>query len=678
MTDTFQSKNLAVPALALAASLMLAGCGGGGSSYTPTPTPTPAPSPAPTPAPTPTPTPSPSPTCSFDIVGDTTIEAGKTASATTVPTCAGMIRDVSWSQTGGAGMVLLDTRSPTMAFEPNTPGTITLKADVTLADGSTVSKSTNVAVTAAPTHPWLTVRADHSVREDADTSVRAWPTLLAGETVTSITWTQVSGPNVTMDTSDNRVLMFTAPTVPADSVSDVVTLKFHAAMLTSRGNQDSDDVTISVERAHNYNWTRNHDDAFFPGAARVHPYRPVSAYASVLASCVYDTGLFYDDAGNNNFCTAAKLPLLDQEAGPGNVPTVAQVMGRVLVSHDFLGANFEQFLQFQDPNGDFRRMLGAVNTIVIGSHVRPSFYQSATGAIYLDADNLWLTPQQRDVVTEVPDYRSEFGSALNFSGLGRMVKNNDYAKRSFPVNQRIERQPEELIFKIGDLMYHELGHAGDFFPPGNRNLNPNKSTWENVVDRLTAKSLPSDELATTYPLRSQEMKGLGQVLYRGATANATQRGYSATDVGGFFGGDVASDDYAYSINGTSNSREDLAMLMEEFMMSYRHGVQFDFAYTNPITDNTTASDLFVAWGQRGRINAPGVNPRIKLVLKRIAPWIDPNAVDTLPATVQMPVGRSWAQNVVLGSTPGTAALRKALSPEQAAQRLRDDRKRARH
>jgi hypothetical protein len=47
-------------------------------------------------------------------------------------------------------------------------------------------------------------------------------------------------------------------------------------------------------------------------------------------------------------------------------PTVAQVMGRVLVSHDFLGANFEQFLLTEDPNGDFRRLLAGVSAIVIG------------------------------------------------------------------------------------------------------------------------------------------------------------------------------------------------------------------------------------------------------------------------------------------------------------------------
>jgi hypothetical protein len=651
----------AMPALLLAASALLAACGGGGASYTP---------PAPTPAPVPVPV---SLACSFTFAGDSTIAAGKTASASVLPTCAGTLRDVVWSQVSGPVLTLLDTRSPTIALESSQPGVVTLKAELTLADGTTVSNNTSVTFTAAPAGSYLTVRADHSVREGVDTSVRAWPTLAAGETLASISWTQVAGPTVSMDTTDNRLLMFTSPTVPASSVGDIVPLTFRAVMLTSSGRQDSDDVTISVERSHNAK------DVFFESAARMHPYRPAATYAGALQRCTYDTSLYYTDNAHNSFCTAATLPLIDTEAGFGNMPTVAQIMGRVLVSHDFLGANFEQFLTTQDPNGDLRRLLAGVNAIVIGSHVRPSFYQSATGAIYLDADNFWLTPQQRDVVTEVPDYRSSFGSALSYTGLGRMIKNNDYARRSFPATARNTRDIGELIYHVGDLLYHELGHASDFFSPADRTLNPAVSIWENVVSRIDSLSLPSDALAKTYPLKSQEMLGLGQVLYRGATATAVQNAYTAADVGRFFGGDDANDDYAYSINGSDSSREDLAMLMEEFWMSYRHGVQFDVAYSNKFLDGMTSRDLILAWGQRGRIADPAVKPRIKLMIKRIAPWIDPAVVDTLPATIQMQSGKSWADTVVL--TPGaanTSASMKPLSPEAAAKRLHDDIKRARH
>ena len=454
-------------------------------------------------------------------------------------------------------------------------------------------------------------------------------------------------------------------------------------MTTSSGKVDSDDVIVSIDRQ-----AAKPDGYIFQRTARVHPYRMASAYAGVLARCAYDVSLYYKDSNNQNLCPVNTLPLLATEAGIGNVPTVAQIMGRVLVSHDFLGANFEDFLVNQDVNGDFRRLLAGVTSIVIGSHVRPSFYTPATGAIYLDAGQLWLTPEQRDVVTEVPDYRLAFDDALNFTGVGRMVKNNDYVQQSYSSTARVNRPAAELIFQLGRLMYHELGHAGDFFPVAERNLNGSASIWGNVVGRIGSRSLPSDSLASTYPLTSSEMKGLGQVMYIGATPNALQKSYTAAQVGSFFASDVASDDYAYSINGTDSSREDLAMLMEEFWMSYRHGVQYDVGYTNKYVDGMTSADLVVAWGQRGRIGHPSIKPRVKLVLARVAPWINTAVVDALPAPIQMTPGTTWEQALVqsgaapmAGPSPSpllnvTSAT--AMSRDAKVTRARDDVANSRH
>ncbi len=160
------------------------------------------------------------------------------------------------------------------------------------------------------------------------------------------------------------------------------------------------------------------------------------------------------------------------------------------------------------------------------------------------------------------------------------------------------------------------------------------------------------------------MKSLGQVLFQGAAASDAQKAYSGADVGRLFGADRASDDYAYSISQGSNSREDLAMLFEEFMMSYRHGVQYDLAFTNVLTDGMTAADAIVGWGERGRIAEAAIKPRIKLVIQRIAPWIDPAVVDSLPAPILMKVGASWQANLVLGSS-GAAAQPSSLRMGQA-------------
>ncbi|WP_167076982.1 hypothetical protein [Massilia aquatica] len=651
---------------ALAIATLFAACGGGGGN------PSNVPGKVDTPTPTPTPTPMPTPGdgkpdgCKAYIVADKTVAAGKAGGAS-VLSCGGPLADVSWSQVSGPAVTLQAARAPTVSFETREKGVIVLRADVTLADGARLALTTEVTVSDAPAGSFINLRADHSVRPGVQTSVRAWPTLAEGDSVASIVWTQVGGPAVTMDTDNRQLLMFKAPASGTD-----VALRFRATMTTSGGVKDSDEVLISLDQQ----VAGNADSLFDAPTARVHAYRQAGAYAGVLARCTYDVKVYYATSANNTLCRAQELPPLQTEAGVGVVPSVAQIMGRVLVSHDFLGANFEQFLLTQDPDSDFRRLLASTSAIVIGSHVRPSFYSAGTGAIYLDANNLWLTAEQRDVVTEVPDYRSAFDDELNFIPLGRSVKNNEYARRSYPSTTRMTRTTDDLMFDLGRLLYHELAHANDFLPSVNRAINPQRSIWENIAERVGGRTLPSDALASQYPLQSAEMLGMGQVLYQGQTATPVQKAYTAAEVGSFFGADRASDDYAYSIYKTDSSREDLAMLFEEFMMSYRHNVRYDVAYAN----QTTGSDLVIGWGQRGRIGEAAIKPRIKLVLQRIAPWIDASAVDRLPAPVMMKPGASWEANLVLNpsSMAKQSALRVESADERAARLKGDIKQRERH
>ncbi|MES2901192.1 MAG: hypothetical protein V4723_15790 [Pseudomonadota bacterium] len=667
MKPTLQLLRLPVAA---SITLLLAACGGGGGGSSPGPAPVIPVTPVPPVVPVP-PTPGACATGGITIVADATVEAGKTAGVAAL-SCGAPLRAIAWTKVSGPTVAIQTSQTPTQAIETSAPGVVKMRAVATLADGTSATAETDITVTAAPTASYVTVRADHSVREGTDTSVRAWPVLLNGDTVSTITWTQVSGPTVVLDTSTSRVLMFKAPAVTVDAA-----LKFRATLTTSSGRVDTDDVLVTIDKQ-----AAAPANAQFARSARVYPYRQASAYAPVLAKCTYDVSIYYETSTNNNFCSVSTLPLLQQEAGTGNVPTIEQIMGRVLVSHDFLGENFENFLRNQDPSGDFRRMLAGVSAVVLGSHVRPSFYTSATGAIYLDANQLWLTPEQRDVVTEVPDYRLAFDDELNFTGVGRAIKNNAYARPGYSATARVARPEAELPLVLGRLMYHELAHASDFFSPADRNLNTSKSIWLNVVDRIVGKALPSDALAASFPLKSAQMFRLADVMYKGATPTAAEKAYTAADVGAFFGSDIANDDYSYTRNGTDASREDLAMLFEEFMMYHRHGVQYDVGYTNLFKDGMVSGDLVVQWGQRGRIGAAGIRPRVKLVLQRIAPWIDQTAVDRLPAPIQFQPGTTWDANLVQvgagGLTTSKSSARSFVSDEVKAERLRDDTQRHNH
>ena len=120
-------------------------------------------------------------------------------------------------------------------------------------------------------------------------------------------------------------------------------------------------------------------------------------------------------------------------------------MDRVLVSHDWMGKNFEDLVTANQSNTDLLRLFNGVTAIVIGAHVRPSFYYSATGAIYLDADNFWLTAEERDVIDEAPDFRSDFGRDLQYSSLWRYVEGS--TSIFFPWSAT-SRTPRDLGFVL--------------------------------------------------------------------------------------------------------------------------------------------------------------------------------------------------------------------------------------
>ena len=133
-------------------------------------------------------------------------------------------------------------------------------------------------------------------------------------------------------------------------------------------------------------------------------------------------------------------------------------MDRVLVSHDWMGRNFEDLLLANQDKTDLLRLFNGVTAIVIGAHVRPSFYYALTGAIYLDADNFWLTADERDVIDEAPDFRSAFDRDLQYSGVWRYANSmNQNIFLPFSAASRIPRDLGYLLQESGWLMYHELG-----------------------------------------------------------------------------------------------------------------------------------------------------------------------------------------------------------------------------
>ncbi|MGI2258394.1 PKD domain-containing protein [Shewanella sp. GXUN23E] len=527
-----------------------------------------------------------------------------------------------WRQLTGPGVELVNGQSPVLGMELPQSGDYQFELTVERAG---LTQTAAVSITAAAQDPnGLNIRLDHQVAEGDGISLRLDDT---GNSAAA-DWCQVSGPTVKVDLSETERPIMSAPYVSQDSLVHI---------RATRGSQQ-DDVYLLITNEP----TAASDALFDPPLARVHPFSSQSPYANALSKCIYNTQVTLAQ------CTVNELPLIGQQT---STPDIDTIMDRVLVSHDWMGDNFKAFLQTKDPRGDFVHLLKSVTAVVISYDIRPSFYWVATGAIYLDPNDLWLTPAQRDTINEAPDYRTGFGNDLQFLMPWRYVKNNDYASQYFSPAVRVDRTLDDIEPDLASLLYHELAHANDFFPTSIHADISERTLYDAFVRRNQQKQLISDQLTRDYPLRSEEMRALAQVRFMGETASNTQKAYLPADVTGFFSADIASDFYAYS-----TPQEDAAMLFEEAMMSHRLGIQRDVAVTNA-PDDATAATVIVDWGQRGRIGESSLEDRAALVLEQMIPGIDgPTLVRNLPPPLPMRPGVSWGANLQLDPMPNLAPV----------------------
>lgn len=359
----------------------------------------------------------------------------------------------------------------------------------------------------------------------------------------------------------------------------------------------------------------------------VTPANSDTPHADVLRDCTFSNS-------RSESCTLGTLPLLGQE---NSDPGVEDVMDRVLMSHSWMGENFRAVLQ-QMPD-DLRLMFRGVTAIVISSDVRPSFYWTATGAIYIDPEYVWLLPEERADVPDRPDFRSDFGDDLQFEMPTRYVKDNRPATTSVPRGEEEPREVEDILVNVARLLYHELAHANDYFPPERQS-----SLGTGPVNQAVRQPIISDDLAERHPLMSDVMRGLASVRFHGEDANANQRALAPADVADEFAPDAAAVFYNYS-----TEREDLAMLFEILMMRFHFDVEMDTAVTNNPENPTSGHDFIVEWGQRNRLGDENVRERARYAVSRLLPEAQLDEyIDNLPPPVMMRSGDSWADNIVLG------------------------------
>jgi len=533
------------------------------------------------------------------------------------------INNISWKQTSGEAVTFLTPNSKGIAFTPKNAGNYTFEATFTNQSGDIETRSREISVSDNASS--ISARLGHVASEGSGISLRA--NLAENLTSSSIEWVQTSGPqiNFTESTSGETAIFFNAPNVNQDTI---ISFEVSASDINS---SFKDNVAVLVENKSDILTNAIFEDR----VSDTFVYNENSPYKNSLTDCLYSNKLTV-----NNICTLNTLPLIAHDT---TEPSVEDIMDRVIVSHQWMGDRFKEFLTLYDKNNDLKNMLRATTGIVISYDIRPSFYWAATGAIYLDADNFWLSVDERDTLNEAPDYRSEFGNDLQFVIPWRYVRDNDYLSTFISEDTRRSRELEEEVYSIISLLYHELAHANDYFP---------KSYWFNInrnqkIIEAIPNTIQSALLSQSHPLHGTEMRSLASVSFHGTSATSTQKSYSPQDVTSFFSVESAPQFYNYS-----SEREDFAMLFDGFMMKARYNIDRDVAVTNYVGSGGSSSDYIVEWGQRGRIGEANIKPRVAFAVNRILPEFEDyqTVLDNLPAPIQMEPGKSWIENLEISPT----------------------------
>ena len=608
--------------------LVIAGCGGQATDQTETPSSPPAPA-----------TP-------LIVSGERRVAEADSVALAVMPAEGITLTSVHWVFDDPAIQLLAPT-SRAIGFDA--PGEGLYSFSVTAQDtaSNTYFYTGELEVTKTPAAP-VNVRLSHQAVELGRVSLRA--DILSLGANDSLQWQVIQGPAVALRYDEQAAaqhVYFQAPSVSADTL-----LEIKATVTRANGARDSDSAYVVIKDV------PQAQNGFFAGndlypTDLIHPFRP-GPYTEALNNCLYNSQV-------RRSCTFATLPLIGQV---NNQPDIEQILARTLVSHDWMGEAFARFLRSSAAGPDIVQLLGATTGVVIAYDIRPSFYWSATGAIYLDANNLWQTPAERDTLDLAPDYRIAYGNTLAYRTSWRYIKDNAYYYPQ-PGTAPAERQPRsqpQVEAALSWLLYHELAHANDVFAPQRwQQLKPTDSplTFANQNGYL------SDALAASDGLHSVILKALAQVDFGGAMATAEQEAYRAWEVASMFNDEAGLTMYSFY-----TPREDFALLFERFMMKYRLGIDADVGFFDSpaqIADENTGA-LPIVWAQRNRFNAAHMQPRVAFAIENILPNIDiASAQNTFPTPVMLPANQDWFSTV--SPTVGVAKMPSGSKASQKTLRV---------
>ncbi len=568
----------------------------------------------------------------LSIYGDVMVDVNTSAGFVVLANNGQSLTQVQWQQTSGPTVTILADQSQAIGFDVTETGDYTFTVTATTASGNTRTASVSLTTSDNSTNDIVNLRLDHMATERGRISIRVDSP--ANKIITETQWSQLGGPEPASITyqEDRTNGPFRSAFMEAPEVSRDEVMAFRVNVTFDDGSSASDDVLIGVKDAPIVSNAIFTDIDMFV-TTDLRPFNENSPYAEALQDCVYNNTVV-------DSCSFSDLPLIGMDTMS---PTIDTILDRTLVSHSWMGERFREFLTESLAAEDIIKLLRGVTAVVISYDVRPSFYWVRTGAIYLDARNFWRTPEERDTLNTIPDYRSGFGNELQFGIYWRYVKDGEYyyPQSSLAASSRQSKSFAQLEASLAWLMYHELAHANDFFPP---------ASWASIslssdpLSHFQRSGAQSSIMSANYPLQSTLLEGLAEVSFGGEEATTAQKNTTPSQVADAFSADIAPTYYAYY-----TEREDFAMLFEQFMMLYRMNVSADVA----VIGRNNNDNALITWGQRHRINQDTLQARTAFTVERILPELNVAGIQAeLPAVIQMPSGQSWFDLVQLEGESG--------------------------
>ncbi len=356
----------------------------------------------------------------------------------------------------------------------------------------------------------------------------------------------------------------------------------------------------------------NSESLSFSGDLIIYPAIKTGPFVNSLNDCL-------NSDNEVESCTLERLPLIGQRF---STPTVENIMEHVMVSSDWMADRFRQVLQGLPVES--LKLFKALTGIVIAGDIRVSHYRPTTGAMYIDLSTLWL--DQAEIPLE-GDPRSGCGDRLSYDFFFDYQINGEWL---FSPSQA--RTLELVTLQTTWVLFHELVHANDFFPPDRLALLSNQMTVAEAV-LLNFNHQISVNVANQFPLHSSNLKRTAETKYLCHGLTCPQLNLSPQTIADDFTEEAANSVYSFL-----NSYEDISSIGEEVMMSYFLDAKRLNLITDKITDDTVNYPVY--WGSLGFNNDTNYRNKAKAIMSRLLPEIDfVTYIDNLPAADVIPPGK---------------------------------------